>query len=85
MSVDIVEKLQEKEQPRLLIGSPPCKDFSALLYLTKTREEIEQRKEEEGIPRHNNNEILWKKKEERRNKHIINNQEGIINSKNDKE
>ena len=48
--VEMLENLQEKERPRLLIGSPPCTDFSALLHLSKTEEEIEQRKEESGRP-----------------------------------
>ena len=34
----------------MLIGSPPCTDISALLRLSKTEEEIEQRKEEAGRP-----------------------------------
>lgn len=34
----------------MLIGSRPCPEFSALLHLSKTKEEIEQRKDEEGIP-----------------------------------
>ena len=48
--VEMLEKLQEKRRPRMLIGSPPCTDFSALLHLSKTEEGIEQRKEDAGRP-----------------------------------
>ena len=45
-----LERLQEKEAPELLTGSPPCTDFCRLLHLKLTKEEIEQRQRERGRP-----------------------------------
>ena len=41
----VLEKLQEKETPKLLIGSPPCTDFCGLLRLRHSKEEIRARQE----------------------------------------
>ncbi len=45
---DYLKRLQETERPRLLVGSPPCTDFSTLLHLSRTKEQIEERRQTEG-------------------------------------
>ncbi|CAK0892249.1 unnamed protein product, partial [Prorocentrum cordatum] len=41
-----LEAMQEEQRPDLLIGSPPCTSFSALLQHSKTKGEIEEMREE---------------------------------------
>ncbi len=41
-----LERLQAEQQPELLIGSPPCTSFCSLLFLTKTKDQIEQLRQE---------------------------------------
>ena len=43
-----LEQLQEREKPRLLIGSPPCKDFCRLLLFRISKEEMAERQEQGG-------------------------------------
>ena len=42
--------LQDREWPEILIGSPPCTTFCPLLHIKFTKEQIQQRREEEGEP-----------------------------------
>eukprot|EP00959_Pyramimonas_sp_CCMP1952_P196980 4118840-Pyramimonas_sp.AAC.1 len=38
------EELQAKEEPKLLIGSPPCTDYCPLLRLSQSKEEVDERR-----------------------------------------
>ena len=42
--------LQDREWPEILTGSPPCTTFCPLLYIKFTKEQIQQRRDEEGEP-----------------------------------
>eukprot|EP00971_Amphidinium_carterae_P016548 326784-Amphidinium_carterae.1 len=42
----MLNELQEKERPQLLIGSPPCTSFCPLLRLSKSEDEIQEARSE---------------------------------------
>ena len=42
--------LQDREWPEILIGSLPCTTFCSLLYVEFTKEQVQQRRKEEGEP-----------------------------------
>ena len=42
---ELLKELQEIEQPKILIGSPPCTDFCGLLRLRLSKKEMEARQE----------------------------------------
>lgn len=46
----LLEQLQQEEKPELLVGSPPRTDCCALLRLSMTEAQVEERKEASGKP-----------------------------------
>ena len=48
--VEALENVQRKEQPHLLVGSPPCTTFCPLLRLRSGADEIRERQQTEGEP-----------------------------------
>ena len=45
-----LERIQAREQPRLVIGSPPCATLCPWLRVRQTEKEVEERQRREGEP-----------------------------------
>jgi len=47
---ELLKELQRTEEPYIVIGSPPCTEFSSLMRLNYGPEELARRQEEFGMP-----------------------------------